>query len=473
MTFVENMLFRAFSANLTASLRRLSTRLRAEEVLLLSFLTLIAIGTLLLSLPAASTGKPLGFVNALFTATSATTVTGLVVVDTGTGLTLFGQLVVLTLIQLGGLGIMTFSTFFMLLVAGRLSILGRDLLEETLSQSPIRDLGSLLKWVVLLTLAFEAVGSVFLTLGLAPDLGWDRAWYYGIFHAISAFCNAGFSLFSNSFEAYRGNVLINVVLTLLIIGGGLGFIVFFDVRQAWRWRRRGRLMRLSLHSKLVLQATALLIVAGTIGFAWLEWENSLRGEPLGTKLLASLFQSVTARTAGFNTIAIQPLTNPTLLVLIFLMFVGASPASCGGGVKTSTFFVLISLVRSRFLGRQDVVLYGRRLPANAVAKAISVAAFSILIIAVFVLALSISEVAGISHQATRGRFLEIVFEAVSAFGTVGLTMGTTPDLTTAGRVLVAVLMFFGRLGPLTIALAVGGRRRQPAWRYATETVLIG
>jgi trk system potassium uptake protein TrkH len=467
------MLFRVLPSDLTTSLRRWTSRLRAEEVLPLSFLTLIAIGTLLLSLPAASVGRPLGFVDALFTATSATTVTGLVVVDTGADLTLFGQLVVLALIQLGGLGIMTFSTFFTLLVAGRLSILGRELLEETLSQSPIHNLGSLVKWVVLLTLAFEAVGSLFLTVGLAPDVGWGQAWYYGIFHAISAFCNAGFSLFSTSFEAYQDNALINGILALLIIAGGLGFIVLFDLREAWRRRRSRHQLRLSLHSKLVLTATGILIVVGAAAFAWLEWDNSLRGQPLGTKVLASVFQSITTRTAGFNTVAVAPLTNPTLLILIFLMFIGASPASCGGGVKTSTFSVLIGLVRSRFLGRQDVVLYGRRLPTNTVAKAISVAAFSILLVSIFVLALSISEMAGLSHEATRGKFLEIVFETVSAFGTVGLSMGTTSDLTTAGRVLVALLMFLGRLGPLTIAVAVGGRRRQPTYRYATETVLIG
>ncbi len=473
MAVAKSMQSSVFLLRVTTSLRKLTSRVRAEEVLPLSFLSLIAVGTLLLTLPAASTGKPLRFVDALFTATSATTVTGLVVVDTGTQLTRFGQLVVLTLIQLGGLGIMTFSSFFTLLLAGRLSIFGRELLEETLSQSPIRDLGSLVKWVVILTVSIEAVGAVLLAIGMAPSLGWSQAWFYGVFHAISAFCNAGFSLFSTSFQAYEGNTLINFTLMSLIIIGGLGFIVLFDVRESWRRYRSGLRWRLSLHSRLVLTATVVLIVLGAAGFTWLEWGNSLRGQPLGTKLLASVFQSVTARTAGFNTIDITPLTNPTLLILIFLMFIGASPASCGGGVKTSTFVVLIALVRSRFLGRQDVVLYGRRLPNNTVARAISVAAFAIIIICVFVLALSITEVAGLSYRATQGRFLQIVFETVSAFGTVGLSMGITPELSTAGRVLVAIVMFVGRVGPLTIAVAVGGRRRQPAFRYATETVLIG
>lgn len=467
------MLFRAISEDALATLRRALSRVRAEEILPLSFLFLIGTGTLLLTLPAASVEGRLGVVDALFTATSATCVTGLVVVDTGSHFTLFGQLVILALIQLGGLGIMTFGSFFTLLVAGRLSILGRELLEETLSQSPIRDLGSLAKWVVLLTVSFEAIGAVLLAVGLAPSAGWGKAWYYGIFHSISAFCNAGFGLFADSFEGYRGNLFVNTTLMFLIILGGLGFIVLFDVLETWRRRRSGHTRRLSLHSRVVLVATGLLIAVGALGFAWMEWENSLKDQPLTTKILASVFQSVTARTAGFNTVAIGPLTNPTLLMLIFLMFIGASPASCGGGVKTSTFSVLIGLVRSRFRGEQDVVLYGRRVPAPAVAKAISVTAFAILLICIFVLALSISEVAGLSHLEVRGRFLEIAFEAVSAFGTVGLTMGMTPELTTAGRILVTLLMFLGRVGPLTIALAVGGRRRQPPLRYATETVLIG
>jgi len=382
------------------------------------------------------------------------------------------------MIQLGGLGIMTFSTFFIYLLGGRISFGSRDLLQETLSQAPGHNLKALLITVFRATAVIEGVGALLLTLRFLIDMPLPRALYYGIFHSISAFCNAGFALFPDSFVSYQGDVTVNLIVTSLIILGGLGFVVVFEISRLRKVRLQRRSywhnlwVSLSLHSRLVLFTTAILIASGFVFFLLFEYNNAIENLPWGAKLLTSYFQSVTARTAGFNTLAIGTLTNPTLLMLIVFMIVGASPGSCGGGIKTTTFAIVSSLISSRIRDREEINLFHRRVPREVVSKAIAITFFSFTLVLVFTMLLLTTEVGGISHETSRGLFLEILFEVSSAFGTVGLSTGTTPTLSPVGRLLITLLMFIGRLGPLTIAMAVGGEKRA-RFKYAQENILVG
>lgn len=442
--------------------------LTAPRALAISFAGLIAVGTILLLFPQATHGESLSLVDALFTATSATCVTGLIVVDTGTKFTLFGQLVILVLLQLGGLGIMTFSTFFLYLLGSRLTLGTRDILQESYSQMPIDNFRGLLKTIFLATISIEMVGAFILTVRFLSDMPLQKSIYFGIFHSISAFCNAGFALFSDSFISYKGDLVINLTLLLLIIMGGLGFIVIFELRHQHSFQ----LKKISLHSRLVLTITALLILGGTVLFFVLEYQNTIKNLPWGSKILVSLFQSITTRTAGFNSIDISLLSNPTLFVFILLMIIGASPGSCGGGIKTTTFAIIVSFITSRFRNRENVNLFFRKVPSHIVSKAVSISFFTLVLIILGTSLLLISELAEVSHQESRGMFLELLFEVTSAFGTVGLSTGSTANLTPLGRVIIVFLMFVGRLGPLTIALAIG-RKDKLHYKYAEENVLVG
>ena len=437
----------------------------------LAFLGLIGLGTLLLMLPAASTGRPVGLVDALFTATSAGCVTGLVVMDTGSALTAFGQAVVLGLIQAGGLGIMTISTLFLMMAGKRPSLAGRMLVQDTFTQGGRRTLQSILRDVALFTLTFEALGAVFMFFRFLPGRTAGRALYLSVFHSISAFCNAGFSLFSDSFLSYRSDWVLNLTLCLLIISGGIGFLVLSELRRQPSFNRR-TWSRMSLHSKLVLSTTIFLIGSGALIILFMERDNTLAALSPGSRLLASLFQSVTARTAGFNTLPVGSLANETLFFLILLMFIGASPGSCGGGIKTSTFATLVTLGISRLRGRERPQLFHRSISQASVGKAVSVVMISSLVVVTAVMALLMTEVGEIPHMAARGRFLELLFEAVSAFGTVGLSTGITGGLSTAGKAIITLVMFVGRLGPLVIAMAVS-RPDASRYYYAEENIMIG
>jgi len=446
--------------------------LKPARVLVISFLTIILVGTSLLMIPHTVNGSALSFVDALFTATSATCVTGLTVVDTGTRYTFFGQIVILVLIQVGGLGIMTLSTFFIFITLGKISLTERDIIQDTLAQKPIKNLVSLLRTTFIFTIFFEMIGAVALTLRSLQWYPLDKAVYHGIFHSISAFCNAGFALYTNSFMDFSSDFVINFTLMSLIILGGIGFIVFLDLKQGIK-RVHGKIVfRISFHSKLVLIMTGILIVAGALAIFVLERQNVLLGLPFETKILASFFQSITARTAGFNTIDISKLTNVSLFFIIILMFIGASPGSCGGGIKTTTFFTLVAFLNARFKNLRDVNIFNRRVPQEILSRVISITFFSMIVIIFFTLILMISEVGFITHEESRGLFLEILFEVVSAFGTVGLSTGVTPDLTTIGKLMMSILMFIGRLGPLTIALAIVSKEAK-SFKYAQENFLVG
>ncbi len=457
----KDLLFR-FSRSILQSPARVS---------ILGFASLITVGTALLMLPEASAGKHLGFVNALFTATSASCVTGLVVVDTGKAFSIFGQGVVLLLIQVGGLGIMTMSTLFLLMAGKRPSMAGRIVIKDTLTRGEERSMLSLLRDVLLFTLFMEGMGAVLIFLRLLPGLPFPKALYAAIFHSVSAFCNAGFSLFTDSFITYRGDWFMNLILMCLIICGGIGFLVLSELKRQGHFKRR-MWSRLSLHSKIVISTTGALIISGAFLILFMEWHNTLSALSLQDRFLASFFQSVTARTAGFNTLAVGGMANETLFVLILLMFVGASPGSCGGGIKTTTFASLVILGISRLRGREHPELFHRTISEGSVSRAIGIVMISTLVVIMGTMALLMTELGQIPHAASRGKFLELLFEVVSAFGTVGLSTGITQGLTTAGKLIITCIMFVGRLGPLVIAIAVT-RRVTVRYHYAEESIMIG
>ena len=445
--------------------------LTPERTLILSFLIMILIGTFLLSLPYAARGKTTSLIDALFTATSAVCVTGLIVVDTGSLYSQFGQVVILILIQVGGLGIMTFSVFFYLLLGRSIGFRDRRIIQDTFTQSPIRNISVLLKSVFLYTVLIELIGAAFLFMGWCTHFPPITALYFSLFHAISAFCNAGFSLFSDSFVGFQDNILINLSITSLIILGGIGFIVLKEIIEGGL--RRNPPLRISLHSKVVLTTTVALIVLGTLFIFFIERDNSLLKFPLGKQILISYFQSVTSRTAGFNTIPIMSLSSATCFMLIILMFIGASPGSCGGGIKTTNLATLISLALNRYKGRDGAHLFKRTIPHETVARSISIILASGLTVVIITIFLLITQLGDISHTESRGLFLEYLFETVSAFGTVGLSMGVTPKLDLTGKLIVIIMMLLGRLGPLTLAFAMGRRTRKVEFQYAEENIIVG
>jgi len=442
-----------------------------ERTLILSFLIIILVGTCLLSLPYAARVKPAFFIDALFTATSAVCVTGLIVVDTGSFYSQFGQIVILALIQLGGLGIMTFSVFFYLLLGRSIGIRDRRIIQDTFSQFPIRNIYVLLKSVFLYTIVIECAGALFLFIGWIDHFPLMTALYFSLFHAVSAFCNAGFSLFPDSFASFQNNIPLNLSITSLIILGGMGFIVLKEIVGIGF--RKNLPLRISLHSKVVLTTSATLIVLGTLFIFFIERDNSLLKSPLSEQILISYFQSVTSRTAGFNTIPMVSLSNPTLFILIILMFIGASPGSCGGGIKTTNLATLLSLAFNRYKGREGATVFKRTIPQETVFRSVSIILASILAVTIITIFLLITQMGDLSHTESRGLFLEYLFETVSAFGTVGLSMGVTTKLNSAGKLITIAMMLLGRLGPLTLAFAMAQRVRKGEFHYAEENIIVG
>lgn len=437
--------------------------LNPARVLVLGFLAIIIIGALLLMLPQAVVGERLGALEAFFTSTSAVCVTGLVVVDTGTTFSVFGQLVIMFLIQIGGLGFMTMATLIFMLLGRKISFRNRLLISESLNQFTVQGVVALVRIILVYTLAVEGSAALILALRFSRDMGWIRGIYYGVFHAVSAFCNAGFDLMGNfsSLAAYRGDPVVNLVIMALIISGGLGFTVIRDF--VTNWRKAGRF---ELHSKLVLIITALLLVSAFLAIFVLEFSNpqTLADIPWGEKVLATAFTATTPRTAGFNTLPIDGLRQSTLFLIIILMFIGASPASTGGGIKTATFGVILVAVHSIIRGESDAVLFKRRLPQYVIHKALAIIIISIGLIAFVTLILCITEPFD---------FMPVLFEVVSAFGTVGLSVGITPGLSAWGKLLIIFMMFVGRVGPVTLTLAFGQRLKPVNIRYPEGRVMVG
>ena len=448
--------------------------MNAARTALMGFAAVILAGTCLLMLPACSRVGGLGFVDALFTATSATCVTGLIVVDTGTSLSPLGQGVVLLLIQVGGIGIMTLSAFTLLMFGRRSSLAMSDAIGGSYLGGRRIRISTLLLGTVAITLTCEAAGALFLLLRWRGDFaGTGEAVWNSMFHAVSAFCNAGFSLFPDSLCGYASDPAVNVVICLLIICGGLGFFVLTELAAKAAAARTGRRRRLSFHARIVLSISALLLVVGALFFFLLERSGSMAGLTLPDAVMRSVFQSVTARTAGFNTVDIHGLSNASLFTLIFLMFFGGAPGSMAGGVKVTTLGVVLVVVVSRLRGSRRPSLFGRSIGSSNLERAVALIIISAALVGVLLMLLLVTESAGVADPQGRGMFLKLAFECVSAFGTVGLSTGVTPDLSVAGRILVTLLMFIGRLGPLTLVAAMERRRSAPAYEYPEEELMIG
>ncbi len=455
--------------------RLLDRILIVPRLLVGSFLLVILLGCVLLfpSISTADGTDPLGLVEILFTSTSAVCVTGLVVRDTATELSFYGQAVVLLLIQLGGLGILTFSTFFLVARTGRLGLAERGLIEQTHGQLSSIHPASLIKRILIYTFTIEAVAALILALRFASDYPFAKALWLGVFMSISGFCNAGFSLFSDSLASYQDDWLVNLVMMALIVSGGLGFVVLADLAAYIRHWRRRRLIRLSLHSRVVLWSSFFLIGGGALLFFLFELLNPQGGENLVQRTLPMVFLSVTARTAGFNTVEISQLTNSTLLLLIVLMAIGASPGSTGGGVKTTTAAAIFSLVLSRVRSRPNPELLDRSLPPEVVSKALATVVGFLLTLIAALLLLEMTEVYSLPYDAVRGRFFGHLFEVVSALGTVGLSTGITPDLSPAGKLIITACMFLGRLGPLVVGVSLIGKKHVVPYTLPEESIIIG
>ena len=450
-----------------ANRRVASFRVRPARTVMLSFLFVILAGTLLLCTPRATVDGQISIVDALFSATSSVCVTGLIVADTGTYFSGFGQGVILTLIQIGGLGLITFTAFFAIVLRRGLGVRETLVLRGMLSFEAVGRMGRTLRYMIGITLGLEALGALLLFFATRFDFASvGEAISRSVFHAVSAFCNAGFSLYSTSFERYVGNVPVNLVMTSLIVIGGLGFPVIMNVfgRRVLAAGAGKISSRWSLHSKLVLVTTAALLVVGTLGFFLLEGDGVLAGKPLGERFLTSYFASVTARTAGFNTVRTASLALPTLFLLAALMFIGGSPGGTAGGVKTSTFGLVLASVTSMFGGKGKVELFKRRIAESAAREALVVVAMGILVVSAGTFVLLIVEDLTLS---------QVLFEVVSAFGTVGLSTGITPTLSAAGKIALMLIMLTGRIGPLTLAVAIGQRREKAVYDYPEGRVVIG
>ena len=447
--------------------------LTPAQALVLYYGVAILAGALLLSTPLAAVGPHLSFLDALFTATSAQCVTGLSVVDTGTRLSGFGQSVVLALIQVGGLGITTFSVYLFIYLRVGVSIRGRWIINETLLPTPVSSWRDLIRSIFLTTLIIETLGAVLLAVVFVPDLGLKQGIYSAVFHSISAFCNAGFSLFPDSLIGYRNNPLVNVTIMALIILGGIGFLVIRELTEACKPRQNPlQPRRFSLHSKLVVVTTLFLILYGAVTIGWLERHDALAHMSTGEAAWTALFQSVSARTAGFNTIDLDLFRVPTLFLMIFLMFIGASPGSAGGGVKTTCLALLFILFYNRLKGNPNTNAFGRTIPEEVISRALSLFLLAMIVIGLALFGLLIAQSPDWAHENPR-EFLGFMFETVSAFGTVGLSMGSTGQLNVASKCIVIALMFIGRVGLLTMAFAIARRTRSTAPRYAEENIMIG
>jgi trk system potassium uptake protein TrkH len=437
--------------------------LSPPQVVVLGFLVVILVGTILLSLPqATASGERQRFVDALFTATSAVCVTGLVVHDTGSYFSLFGQIVILLLIQIGGLGYMTMATFLFLLIGKTITLKERLIMQESLPQFSLGGVVQFAKYVLKVTLILELIGATILSLCWMGDYPVSRAIYMGIFHAVSAFCNAGFALFSNSLATFRGDTAICLTIMLLIIVGGLGYVVLSDL---YYFRER-KFPQLSIHTKMVLSITLALIVLGAGVLFLLESKNplTLAGLPGKEKIMASLFQAVTPRTAGFSVLDVGGMMRGSLFITIILMFIGASPGGTGGGIKTTTFGVMLATVWATLKGRRDVTLFKHRIPGEVINKSFVVGFLSIFFIVIITVFITTCE----SYD-----FIRVFFETVSAFGTVGLSTGITGGLSILGKILIIITMFVGRLGPLTIGVAMVREMEDIRFRYPERKVLVG
>jgi trk system potassium uptake protein TrkH len=439
------------------------------------YLSAILVGGILLHLPACrySTSEPIRWIDALFTSTSATCVTGLATRSTGNDFNFLGQLVIMGLIQLGGVGIMTVTTFAMVQMGNRANLRHRSVIAETLGASHSSDLRTILRRVLYAAFLCEGVGALLLAIRFAFDMPLGEALWWGVFHSVSAFCNAGFGLHDKSLVPYQGDLVVNVVVPALIVVGGIGFPVILDLR---RHRRRpwGEMWQhLNLHSKIMLLGTALLVSFAFVMFLALEWHGVLKDMPWWKRLVVAMFQAITPRTAGFNTVDYNDLTNATLFLTIIFMAVGAGPCSTAGGFKVSTLGVLVLYAWSRFRGDEHINSFRRTISPETAGRALVVTMVFLVMINVGLIALLVAEQADTPHHMAQEEFLDAMFEVVSALGTVGLSTGITPELKDASKAILILLMFMGRLGPISIFLAVSMAEKRTSLEFAREEPLLG
>lgn len=439
-------------------------KMTPPKVLSLGFVILITAGTFLLSLPISSVERHISFIDALFMATSATCVTGLAVIDAGTQLTTFGQVVLLILFQFGGLGFVTMATLITLVLNKRISLKERILMQESMNQNSMQGIVLLIRRVLIYSLVIQLSGALLFAVRFMVDMPIGKAVYYGIFHSVSIFNNAGFDLFGDIHGPFSGltrfvnDPVVNFTSMILIFLGGIGFIVLSDVMDFPKRKR------LTLHSKVVLWTSMILIVIGAALFFILEFNSTLKPLSGGSKVMATLLQAITPRSGGVTTIEVPLLRQSTQFLMILLMFIGAAPGSTGGGIKITTFAILVTAVSARLRGKEDIVMFRHRIAKENVYRAVTMTLMSLMLLVIATMLLSVTENAD---------FLAVLFEAVSAFGTSGLSMGLTPELTTAGKVLVIILMFMGRTGPLTLAYAFKPKGSKELYRYPEGKITIG
>ena len=424
------------------------------QTTLVSFMGVILVGAILLMLPHASTTKmPVGFIDALFTSTSAVCVTGLTAVDTAARFSLFGQVVIMFLIQCGGLGIMIFTSFTAYLIGSRVSLEDKLTISYMLDERDMSQISKVLSRIIYLTFSIEAVGALILIFSFSEHFGFGwKPIYYGIFHAVSAFCNAGFSVFPGNLEMFKSNTIVNFTICGLIILGGLSFIVITNVAQNFIARfknyihaKKVRVRKLTLNTKIVIVVTTILIFGGLLIIYALEHESQLLNYDIKTQYLAAFFQSVTLRTAGFNTIDMTVLRVPTYLVMTLWMFIGGAAGSTAGGIKVNVFGIIYGYIKSIIKGSTDVVVFKTAIARQQVSRALLIVFLSISAVFFAVFLMSLVEDADL---------VKIIFEVTSAFGTVGLTAGITPTLTAIGKLILIAMMYLGRLGPLTMIAAL-------------------
>ncbi len=445
---------------------KLKRKFSQIRIIALGFISIIAIGTILLMMPFASqNGESAGFVPALFTAVSSSCVTGLIVLDTATSWSLFGQIVIICLIQVGGLGFMTIATMFSMLLKRKMGLREKEIMVESINSEHIGAIRNITGKIIAGTAIFEGAGALLLATRFIPEFGWSRGIWYSVFHSVSAFCNAGFDLMGirepySSFVTFADDWVVILTLSVLIIIGGIGFLVWDDLSK-----KKLRFKRYQLHTKIVLTVTAILLVVPTVLFLIFERDFTNDGLAFGNSLLNSIFDSATARTAGFNSTDTASLSPASKILTVFLMFIGGSPGSTAGGIKTTTLAVIAMSTFNGITRRQSKGIFGRRLEKDAIHKASSVV-FTNMSLAIF----GIIAILALQPDMDIG---DVVFECASAIGTVGMTTGITRDLETASRLIVAFLMFCGRVGSVSFALALMEKKAAPPVKNPREKITIG
>ena len=447
----------------------LSKHLPPARIFILSFAGVIFVGALALWFPFSAAKGQLSFVDALFMSTSGVCVTGLATVDIGKDLSLIGQITTMILFQIGGLGIITFSVFLFGIMGRGVSFKEREIIQSVFMHTPRRDFLLILKSVLLSTLIIETLGTLILFIRFSRDFPWGQALYTSVYHAVSAFNNCGYSLFSDSLMGYKGDWIINLTIMGLLILGGIGFIVLHELMAWWRSSQKA----LSLHTKIALITTAFLILSGTLLFYLFERHAIVKDMDGPTTFLVSLFQAVSPRTCGFNTVDLALLTNEAILLIMILMFIGACPGSTGGGIKTTSAALLFLLIWNRFKGHDEVNVFNRTIPKEILTRTISIIIASAFSVALITSVLLLAGSANLPPLESRHFFVEYLFETISAFGTVGLSMNVTPRLNEIQKIAVIIMMFAGRVGPLTLAFSLAAASSKREITYAEETVMVG